>query len=295
MFLGTYRLYRTDNAEAPSAGDVTWTPISGDLTSGCTGAAPNGARGCLISRDRRRRRRRRRLRRHRRRLDPGQPGRGHVATPRRWHRVGAGSAAEPAGQPDRRRPVELADRLRGVRRLRGGDAGQPRPRLRHHRRRPALAATSPATCRTSRSTRVVVDPSDAKTIYVGTDVGAVRDRPTAAHVVRALGSGDAEGRRLAARLRRHATASSPPAPTAAAPTPCRTATPRRRSWSRRPTPASRSARAARSTTRSRCKNIGNAAATGVTVTDPVPAAHVLRVGGQRSGGHVGQRRCTGRR
>ena len=49
MFLGTYRLYRTDNAEDPSAGDVTWKPISGDLTSGCTGAAPNGARGCLIS------------------------------------------------------------------------------------------------------------------------------------------------------------------------------------------------------------------------------------------------------
>ncbi len=49
MFLGTYRLYRTDNAEAPSSGDVTWEPISGDLTSGCTGAAPNGARGCLIS------------------------------------------------------------------------------------------------------------------------------------------------------------------------------------------------------------------------------------------------------
>ncbi len=49
MFLGTYRLYRTNNAEAPSAGDVMWSPISGDLTSGCTGAAPNGARGCLIS------------------------------------------------------------------------------------------------------------------------------------------------------------------------------------------------------------------------------------------------------
>jgi uncharacterized repeat protein (TIGR01451 family) len=49
MFLGTYRLYRTNNAEAPSSGDVTWAPISGDLTSGCTGAAPNGARGCLIS------------------------------------------------------------------------------------------------------------------------------------------------------------------------------------------------------------------------------------------------------
>ena len=50
MFLGTYRLYRSDNVEAPSAGDVTLAPISGDLTSGCTGAAPNGARGCLISR-----------------------------------------------------------------------------------------------------------------------------------------------------------------------------------------------------------------------------------------------------
>ena len=49
MFLGTYRLYRSDNVEAPSSGDVTFTPISGDLTSGCTGAAPNGARGCFIS------------------------------------------------------------------------------------------------------------------------------------------------------------------------------------------------------------------------------------------------------
>ncbi len=49
LFLGTYRLYRTDNAEAASGGEVTWAPISGDLTTGCTGAAPNGARGCLIS------------------------------------------------------------------------------------------------------------------------------------------------------------------------------------------------------------------------------------------------------
>jgi uncharacterized repeat protein (TIGR01451 family) len=49
LFLGTYRLYRTDNAEAPSSGDVAWRPVSGDLTTGCTGAAPNGARGCVIS------------------------------------------------------------------------------------------------------------------------------------------------------------------------------------------------------------------------------------------------------
>jgi uncharacterized repeat protein (TIGR01451 family) len=49
LFLGTQRLYRTNNAEAPSAGDVTWTPISPDLTSGCTGTAPNGARNCSIT------------------------------------------------------------------------------------------------------------------------------------------------------------------------------------------------------------------------------------------------------
>ncbi len=49
MFLGTYRLYRTDNAEAESAADVHWDVISPDLTTGCTGSAPNGARGCLIS------------------------------------------------------------------------------------------------------------------------------------------------------------------------------------------------------------------------------------------------------
>jgi uncharacterized repeat protein (TIGR01451 family) len=49
LFLGTYRLYRTDNARAASAGDVKWNIVSPDLTSGCAGAAPNGARGCLVS------------------------------------------------------------------------------------------------------------------------------------------------------------------------------------------------------------------------------------------------------
>lgn len=49
LFLGTFRLYRTDNAKAPSAGDVKWKAISPDLTSGCTGIAPNGARNCSIS------------------------------------------------------------------------------------------------------------------------------------------------------------------------------------------------------------------------------------------------------
>lgn len=49
LFLGTYRLYRTDNATAAKASDVQWAPISPDLTSGCEGAAPNGARGCFLS------------------------------------------------------------------------------------------------------------------------------------------------------------------------------------------------------------------------------------------------------
>jgi uncharacterized repeat protein (TIGR01451 family) len=49
LFLGTYRLYRTDNARTPKAGDVHWNIISPDLTAGCAGTAPNGARGCFIS------------------------------------------------------------------------------------------------------------------------------------------------------------------------------------------------------------------------------------------------------
>jgi uncharacterized repeat protein (TIGR01451 family) len=49
LFLGTYRLYRTDNARTPSAGNVKWKAISGDLTTGCAGTAPNGARNCTIS------------------------------------------------------------------------------------------------------------------------------------------------------------------------------------------------------------------------------------------------------
>ncbi len=49
LFLGTYRVYRTDNAKEQVAGDVAWTPISPDLTTGCTGPAPNGARNCTLS------------------------------------------------------------------------------------------------------------------------------------------------------------------------------------------------------------------------------------------------------
>ncbi|MEP6638173.1 MAG: hypothetical protein ABJC39_02390 [Chloroflexota bacterium] len=49
LFLGTYRLYRTDNAKVEDPAAVHWNTISPDLTSGCTRSAPNGARGCYIS------------------------------------------------------------------------------------------------------------------------------------------------------------------------------------------------------------------------------------------------------
>jgi len=49
LFTATFRLYRTNNAKARQASDVTFKNISPDLTSGCTGTAPNGARGCFIS------------------------------------------------------------------------------------------------------------------------------------------------------------------------------------------------------------------------------------------------------
>ncbi|MHB8612738.1 MAG: hypothetical protein ACYDAL_09965 [Candidatus Dormibacteraceae bacterium] len=49
LFVGTDHLYRADNAKATSAGDVKWNLISPDLTSGCLGTAPNGARDCALS------------------------------------------------------------------------------------------------------------------------------------------------------------------------------------------------------------------------------------------------------
>ena len=45
LFVGSYRLYRTDDAR----GSAKWNLISPDLTTGCTGTAPNGARTCAIS------------------------------------------------------------------------------------------------------------------------------------------------------------------------------------------------------------------------------------------------------
>jgi uncharacterized repeat protein (TIGR01451 family) len=49
LFIGSFRLYRTDNARADQPGDVHWKIVSPDLTSGCTGPAPNGARNCTLT------------------------------------------------------------------------------------------------------------------------------------------------------------------------------------------------------------------------------------------------------
>jgi uncharacterized repeat protein (TIGR01451 family) len=49
LYFGTYRLYRTDSAKAVKSSDVRWRAISPDLTSGCKGTAPNGARNCSLS------------------------------------------------------------------------------------------------------------------------------------------------------------------------------------------------------------------------------------------------------
>jgi uncharacterized repeat protein (TIGR01451 family) len=169
MFLGTYRVYRTDNAEAASAGDVTWTPISGDLTSGCTGPASNGARGCFVSA-----------------LGMADGGDGvyagtdegwiqvspdaATADSPTWHRVGASTLPN--------RPVNQIAVDRSNWRIAYaayGGFGAATPGNSGH-----LFATSDggqnwtnisANLPDAPVNSIVVDPADAKTLYAGTDVG----------------------------------------------------------------------------------------------------------------------------
>ena len=122
LFMGTYRLYRTDNAKAPSAGDVTWKPISPDLTTGCAGTAPNGARTCALSA-----------------IGVGGgnavytgslDGLVYLSTDAQVNDapdVDAAArqvAAEPPGRGDRGRPQRLPHRLPRLQRLRRGDAAK---------------------------------------------------------------------------------------------------------------------------------------------------------------------------
>ena len=169
MFLGTYRLYRSDNAEAPSAGDVQWSPISGDLTSGCKGAAPNGARGCLISA-----------------IGLSDAGTGvYVGTDEGWMQVSSDAvdSANPSWHrvgvkalPDRPVNQIAVDRSNwriayaaygGFAQATPGNSGHVFATSdggKHWRNISANLPNVPVNT-------VVIDPSNAKTLYVGTDVG----------------------------------------------------------------------------------------------------------------------------
>ncbi|MDX6479875.1 MAG: hypothetical protein QOG85_385 [Gaiellaceae bacterium] len=170
MFLGTYRVYRTDNAEADNAGDVTWAPISPDLTSGCTGTAPNGARGCFISA-----------------LGVADGGDGvyagtdegwiqvsrdavSAASPS-WHRVGVGALPN--------RPVNQIAVDRSNWRIAYaayGGFGAATPNNKGH-----VYATADGGAHWKNISfglpdvpvnTIVLDPANARTLYIGTDVGA---------------------------------------------------------------------------------------------------------------------------
>jgi uncharacterized repeat protein (TIGR01451 family) len=170
LFLGTYRVYRTDNAEAASAGDVTWQPVSGDLTSGCPGAAPNGARGCFIST-----------------IGVADGGDGvYAGTDEGWIQVSpnAVTSDDPSWQrvgvgtlPNRPVNQIAVDRSNWrIAYAAYGGFGAATPGNSGH-----LFATSDGGQHWQNITAnlpdvpvntVVLDPADAKTLYVGTDVGA---------------------------------------------------------------------------------------------------------------------------
>ena len=145
--------------------------------------APNGARGCFALGDRRRRRRRR-LHRRRRRLRLRQPGRQDERQPDLDARRQRLEAARAAGHPVRRRPQQLAHRLRRLRRLQRRDAARSRAtssrRPTAARRGRTSAARSPARTRPVNS--IILDPSYPNTLYAGTDVGAFVTYNGGAHV-----------------------------------------------------------------------------------------------------------------
>jgi uncharacterized repeat protein (TIGR01451 family) len=170
LFLGTYRMYRTDNAETASAPDVTWEPISGDLTSGCTGAAANGGRGCLISA-----------------IGVADGGDGvYAGTDEGWVQVSADAVTSDSPSwnrvgigtlPDRPVNQFAVDRSNWrVAYVAYGGFGPATPGNSGH-----VFATSDGGAHWKNITAnlpdvpvntIVLDPADAKTLYVGTDVGA---------------------------------------------------------------------------------------------------------------------------
>ncbi len=149
LFVGSYRMYRTNTAQTTAQ----WSPISPDLTTRLHGHCTERRSHLRDLRDRRRRRDRR-VRRHARRARLGQPRRAD----RRHPDVGAGRRqeeqdAEPPRRGIRRRPEQLSHRLRRVQRLRRGDAARLRGTSSRRRTAGSRGRTSAVTCRTRRSTR----------------------------------------------------------------------------------------------------------------------------------------------
>ena len=163
-----------------------FAPVSGDLTSGCTGAAPNGARGCFISTVG---------------LSDGGTGvyagtdEGWIqvspdavtADSPTWRRTGAGQLPN---RPVNQIAVDRSNWRIAYAAYGGFNAATPR-RSGH-----VFATTNGGGRWTDISANlpdvpvdsIVLDPSDSKTLYAGTDVGAFVST-NAGHSWKRLGSG----------------------------------------------------------------------------------------------------------
>ena len=206
MFLGTYRLYRTDNAEAPRPATSTGTRSAVTSRPAAPGTPSNGARGLRDQRGRRGRRRRRGLHRVRRRQGLRQPARGHRAGParpdaKRMARTSPVQPAQPPGVADRGGPLELADRLPLLRRLQRRDADRSGHVFKTTERRPAPGPTSATGCRTCPPTRWC-STRRSRTRCTPAPTSASSSPPTAA----ARGAGSAAETR---RCRRGSSTSTP--------------------------------------------------------------------------------------
>lgn len=169
LFLGTYRVYRTNNATAPDSSDVLWEPISGDLTSGCTGGAANGGRGCVVST-----------------LAVSAGGKGVWAGTEEgwvWFSRNAADASKPAwsrvdngqipGRPVTGLAVDQSYARRAVVTLGGYNTatpGQPGHVFLTNNRGKTWTDISSSLPNVPVNT-VVMDPSYPNTFYIGTDVG----------------------------------------------------------------------------------------------------------------------------
>ena len=177
LFLGTVPAATGPTTpRPPAAGDAVWSPISLDLTSGCTGARPTA----LVAAS------------SRRSGLPTAATRVYTGPDRRlvYHRaqnaVTSPSPTWPAGGQGnvcRRAPVtqfavDRSNYRTAYAAFAGFNARSPGrngPRLQDHRTAARPGRTSAGTCRILRSTRSSSTRATPNTLYAGTDVGAFVD------------------------------------------------------------------------------------------------------------------------